>query len=134
MNTEARKGADGTSRCSTTHLLRSRSNIIFVAAKSFEICGRALRMHARVLESMRHHESSLLHTENGRCWRSHAHQYVANRMVARANKYSMIARREHRFWTPRTLVGHQCGVRSRQYSTILNRRRRAKKSVTMLTD
>ena len=98
---EACEGADGTSRCSTTHLLRSRSNIIFVAAKSFEICGRALRMHARVLESMRHHESSLLHAENGRCWRSHAHQYVANSMVARANKYSMIARREHRFWTPK---------------------------------
>ena len=70
MIVEACEGADGTSRCSTTHLLRSRSNIIFVAAKSFEICGRALRMHARVLESMRHHESSLLHAENGRCWRS----------------------------------------------------------------
>jgi len=38
MNKEAHKGADGTNRCSTTHLLRSPSNIICVAAKNFEIC------------------------------------------------------------------------------------------------
>ena len=92
-----------------------------------------MMMHARVLESMRHHESSLLHAENGRCWRSHAHQYVANSMVARANKYSMIARREHRFWTTKNPRRTPVWC-PRQYSTILNRRRRAKKSVTMLTD
>ena len=38
MNKEAHEGADDTSRCSTTDLLRSRSNTIFIAAKNFEIC------------------------------------------------------------------------------------------------
>ena len=35
------QGLDGTSRCSMTHFLGSRSNIICVAAKSFEICAFA---------------------------------------------------------------------------------------------
>ena len=53
MNKEAHKGADDTSRCSKTHLLRSRSNIICVAAKNFEICAfvyacTGVWIHARV--------------------------------------------------------------------------------------
>lgn len=105
---------------------------------SYALLPRVLRyvpllMHARVVESMRHHESALLHAENGRCWRSHTHQNVASSMVARAHKHAMIARREHRFSPPSTLVGHQCCVQRWQDSRILNRRRRAKKSRTVLT-
>ena len=66
MNKEAHKGADDTSRCSKTHLRRSRSNIICVAAKRYV----PLCIHARVIESMRNHESALqssIHAKTAAC-------------------------------------------------------------------
>ena len=100
MNKEARTGADGMRRCSTILLLRMRSNIICVAAKSFEICafvhactGDGIQAKSRICP---HTSRKRRHIKRCNIWYA-PYEHVA----ARAHNYTMIARPQPWFCTPK---------------------------------
>ena len=72
----------------------------------------SLCIHACVIESMRNHESVLVHAKNGCMLSGATYDMLHMHLWLRAHKYAMIARPhwiEPLFCTPKHLV--QCGVR-----------------------
>ena len=93
-----------------------------------------LCIHARVIESMRNHECALqssIHAKTAACCATydmlHMHMWLRGH-----TSMQWLRTRNPCFAPPSTIV--QCGVRSRQGSSTMHRRRRQKNTVTMLND